>query len=150
MKTSNGRTLVVLVGALLCIAVGAAMAHEQGDPGQPVCLEGNFMVADAQNTPFSSAGGPGRVLEMNIFTGGRGITVDVPFTAENVGTARSSPTTSRRRAPGNRPASCRPASSSPKKGCTSACSTVRRCSCLTGRPGCEPTASLDRDAWRSI
>jgi hypothetical protein len=44
------------------------------------------MAADAQNGPFSNIPGPGRVLEMNITTGERGITVDVPFNAGNVGT----------------------------------------------------------------
>ncbi len=86
MKTNGRQKTLILAGALLCAAAGIAIAHEIGEPGQPVCLEGNFMVADAQNTPFASAAGPGRVLEMNIFTGQRGITVDNPFTPANVGT----------------------------------------------------------------
>ena len=44
------------------------------------------MAADAQNGPFSNAPGPGRVLEMNITTGERGITVNRPFNAGNIGT----------------------------------------------------------------
>jgi len=68
-------------------------AHDLGSAGQPVCLEANFMVADAMNNnppvfaPFATNNGPGRVLEMNIFTGKRGITVNTPFNAGNAGTA---------------------------------------------------------------
>ena len=81
---------------LVKAAIGAALlagmpvivsAHDDGSAGQPVCLEANFMMADAMNTPFASAGGPGRVLEMNIFTGERGITVNTPFSPGNDGTA---------------------------------------------------------------
>ena len=77
-------------------AIGAALlagtpilvsAHEDGSAGEPVCLEANFMMADAMNTPFAEAFGPGRVLEMNIFTGERGITVNNPFGPGNAGTA---------------------------------------------------------------
>lgn len=81
-------------------AIGAALlagtpvivsAHDDGSAGQPVCLEANFMMADAMNStpnnpPFASNQGPGRVLEMNIFTGERGITVNTPFNPDNVGT----------------------------------------------------------------
>lgn len=83
-----GTKLSILSG--LCLALlgtAPAMAHDAGDDsGLPVCLEGNFMLADAMNAPFSNIPGPGRVLEMNIFTGERGITVDVPFTAANANT----------------------------------------------------------------
>jgi hypothetical protein len=44
------------------------------------------MMADAQNAPFASANGPGRVIEMNIFTGTPGITVGNPFGPGNAGT----------------------------------------------------------------
>lgn len=66
-----------------------AIAHDGGsnDAGTPVCLEANYMVADAQNTPFASAFGPGRVIEQNIITGERGITVANPFSGANAGTA---------------------------------------------------------------
>ena len=64
------------------------IAHDGGaeDAGTPVCLEANYMVADAMNTPFASAGGPGRVIEQNIITGERGITVNNPFGGGNAGT----------------------------------------------------------------
>jgi len=67
---------------------GGAVAHDGGgnDAGTPVCLEANYMVADAMNTPFASAAGPGRVIEQNIITGERGITVENPFGAGNVNT----------------------------------------------------------------
>ena len=67
----------------------AVMAHDGGanDAGTPVCLEANYMVADAMNAPFSSVPGPGRVIEQNIFTGERGITVANPFSGANAGTA---------------------------------------------------------------
>ncbi|VAW61798.1 hypothetical protein MNBD_GAMMA11-2250 [hydrothermal vent metagenome] len=79
----------IIAGALLTTAVSA---HDLGSAGLPVCLEANFMLADAMNNnppvfpPFSSANGPGRVLEMNIFTGKRGITVNTPFSAQNADT----------------------------------------------------------------
>ena len=67
----------------------AVIAHDGGvnDAGTPVCLEANYMVADAMNAPFSSVPGPGRVIEQNIFTGERGITVTNPFSGANAGTA---------------------------------------------------------------
>ena len=69
------------------IFAGGAIAHDGGanDAGTPVCLEANYMVADAQNLPFASAAGPGRVIEQNIITGERGITVANPFTGANAG-----------------------------------------------------------------
>jgi len=71
--------LGLLYGLGLTVLSGTTIAHDVGNAGLPVCLEGNFMVADAMNAPFSNIPGPGRVLEMNIFTGERGITVDNPF-----------------------------------------------------------------------
>jgi len=78
--------------ALIISISGAVFAHDVGVAGEPVCLEANFMMADAMNStpnnpPFASAQGPGRVLEMNIFTGERGITVDTPFNGGNTGSA---------------------------------------------------------------
>ena len=65
----------------------AVVAHDDNDPGAPVCLEANYMMADAMNAPFAGpVTGPGRVIEMNIITGERGITVNNPFTAVNAGT----------------------------------------------------------------
>jgi hypothetical protein len=76
----NKLSKIAATGAALAIGItGTVFAHDDGSAGEPVCLEANFMVADAMNTPFATAGGPGRVLEMNIFTGERGITVDNPF-----------------------------------------------------------------------
>jgi hypothetical protein len=65
-----------------------AIAHDPGSagPGTPTCLESNLMIADAQFTPFASANGPGRVLEMNTTTGERGLTVNNPFTPDAAGT----------------------------------------------------------------
>ena len=80
----------VIGGVILSSAVNA---HDLGSAGLPVCLEANFMMADAMNNnppvfaPFSTANGPGRVLEMNIFTGKRGITVNNPFNPANAGSA---------------------------------------------------------------
>jgi hypothetical protein len=78
--------------ALLVGAPVLVFAHDDGSAGEPVCLEANFMMADAMNStpdnpPFASSQGPGRVLEMNIFTGERGITVNTPFSPGNDGTA---------------------------------------------------------------
>ncbi|RDH82519.1 MAG: hypothetical protein DIZ80_09540 [endosymbiont of Galathealinum brachiosum] len=72
---------------------GGVSAHDIGSAGLPVCLEANFMMADAMNNnppvfaPFATANGPGRVVEMNIFTGKRGITVNTPFNPGNSGSA---------------------------------------------------------------
>jgi hypothetical protein len=61
----------------LVLFATAAVAHDAGSlAGTPVCIESNIMLADAMNAPFSNIPGPGRVLEMNIFTGERGITVN--------------------------------------------------------------------------
>ncbi len=71
--------------ASLSLASGGAWAHDgSNDAGTPVCLEANYMVADASNAPFGVAG-DGRVIEQNIITGERGITVDNPFSAANAG-----------------------------------------------------------------
>jgi hypothetical protein len=84
---------VATTSALLLIGtVGTVTAHDDGSAGEPVCLEANFMMADAMNStpnnpPFASNQGPGRVLEMNIFTGTRGITVNTPFNPNTAGTA---------------------------------------------------------------
>lgn len=77
--------LVYAAGMALLVS-GPAIAHDGGnDAGTPVCLEANYMVADAQFPPFGTSG-PGRVIEQNIITGERGITVNNPFTAANAGT----------------------------------------------------------------
>jgi len=78
--------LVLAVSCTLLYAT--ASAHDAGNSaaGTPVCLEANYMVADAQNPPFASAAGPGRVIEQNIITGERGITVNNPFSGANAGT----------------------------------------------------------------
>ena len=84
-------------GIGLALIAGQAMAHESGsNVGAPACLEANFMMADAMNNtpaqfgpagaPWAAANGPGQVLEVNIVTGARGITVANPFTPANVGT----------------------------------------------------------------
>ena len=79
-------TATVLAAGMVMFA-GGTVAHDPGSlAGTPVCTESNLMAADAQNTPFSNAPGPGRVLEMNITTGERGITVNNPFNAGNVDT----------------------------------------------------------------
>jgi hypothetical protein len=70
------------LAASMAVFAGGALAHDPGSsgPGTPTCIESNLMVADAQNTPFASAFGAGRVLEMNTTTGERGLTVTTPFT----------------------------------------------------------------------
>jgi hypothetical protein len=76
----------------LALIAGQAIAHESGsNVGAPACLEANFMMADAMNNdpsqfgpagaPWAAANGPGQVLEVNIVTGARGITVANPFGA---------------------------------------------------------------------
>lgn len=79
------RTVAALGGAMLAGAMGTAAAHGLEEVGQPACLEANFMMADAMNAPFAAANGPGQVLEVNIVTGARGITVANPFTPGNAG-----------------------------------------------------------------
>ena len=78
MENFIKRSTVAVSFALLTAAAGA---HDDNAPGTPVCLEANYMMADAMNTPFASNQGPGRVIEMNIITGQRGITVNNPFGA---------------------------------------------------------------------
>ena len=80
------RTVAALSGVLLGGAVGTVAAHDVDEAGEPVCTEANYMMADAQNAPFASANGPGRVIEMNIFTGTPGITVGNPFNPGNAAT----------------------------------------------------------------
>ena len=85
MKTMNKLTSLAY-GLSLAMFVGGAAAHDIDQAGEPVCTEANYMMADAMNSPFASANGPGRVIEMNIFTGTPGITVGNPFNAGNAGT----------------------------------------------------------------
>jgi hypothetical protein len=84
MKTFKLTGLACGLGLAMC--AGGVSAHDIDEAGTPVCLEGNYMMADAMNAPFASASGPGRVIEMNIFTGTPGITVDNPFSSGNAGT----------------------------------------------------------------
>jgi len=89
MNISLKKTVVAMSGAMLAGAVGTAAAHGLDDVGAPACLEANFMMADAMNNdpsqfgpagaPWAAANGPGQVLEVNIVTGARGITVANPF-----------------------------------------------------------------------
>ncbi len=69
----------------LSLSTGHAVAHGLDGVGGPACLEANFMMADAMNSPFAAANGPGQVLEVNIVTGARGITVANPFSPANAG-----------------------------------------------------------------
>ncbi len=86
MKTMKQLTSLAY-GLSLAMVAGGALAHDPASaPGTPVCTESNLMAADAQNAPFSNVPGPGRVLEMNITTGERGITVNRPFNTDNIGT----------------------------------------------------------------
>ena len=80
------KTVAALGGAMLAGAIGTVAAHDIDEAGTPVCTEANYMMADAQNTPFGSATGAGRVIEMNIVTGTPGITVGNPFNGGNAGT----------------------------------------------------------------
>ena len=77
-------TATALAAGMVMFA-GGAIAHDPGSagPGTPTCIESNLMVADAQFTPFASANGPGRVVEINTTTGERGLTVNTPFTSGN-------------------------------------------------------------------
>jgi len=83
MKKCNLTATVLAAG--MAMFVGSAIAHDPGSagPGTPTCIESNLMVADAQNTPFASAFGAGRVVEINTTTGERGLTVDNPFVPGN-------------------------------------------------------------------
>jgi hypothetical protein len=78
----------LLLAVSCTLLYATASAHDAGNSaaGTPVCLEANYMVADAQNLPFASAPGMGRVIEQNIITGERGITVNNPFSVANLGT----------------------------------------------------------------
>ena len=83
------KTVAALGGAMLAGVVGTVAAHGLSGVGEPACLEANFMMADAMNNdpsqfgpagaPWADANGPGQVLEVNIVTGRRGITVSNPF-----------------------------------------------------------------------
>jgi hypothetical protein len=89
------KTVAAMGGILLAGAMGTVAAHGLEDVGAPACLEANFMMADAMNNdpsqfgpagaPWADANGPGQVLEVNIVTGARGITVANPFTPGNAG-----------------------------------------------------------------
>lgn len=87
MKRTTIHGLKAVVTALFAVLGGVPVqAHDGGnDAGTPVCLEANYMVSDAQFEPFAGDG-PGRVIEQNIITGERGITVNNPFGAANAGT----------------------------------------------------------------
>ena len=78
--------ITTALAASISVFTIGVIAHDEDDAGSPVCLEGNYMMADAMNAPFASANGPGAVIEMNIVTGTPGITVPAPFTAGNAGT----------------------------------------------------------------
>lgn len=87
MKRFDKHLISAGIALGLPFGIGTAVAHDPDSlPGTPVCLESNIMAADAMNAPFSNIPGPGRVVEMNTTTGERGITVNVPFSAANVGT----------------------------------------------------------------
>ena len=73
------QTTGLVYGIGLALVAGQAAAHGLDEVGQPACLEANFMMANAQNAPFAAGNGPGNVLEVNIVTGARGITVGNPF-----------------------------------------------------------------------
>ena len=78
--------IAALITGVTVFSAGV-IAHDDNEPGTPVCLEANYMMADAMNAPFAGpVTGPGRVIEMNIITGERGITVNNPFNADNAGT----------------------------------------------------------------
>jgi hypothetical protein len=89
MNKSMKQTVVAIGSVLLTGAVGTVAAHGLDDVGAPTCLEANFMMADAMNNdpsqfgpagaPWADANGAGQVLEVNIVTGARGITVGNPF-----------------------------------------------------------------------
>lgn len=83
------RKQLITAGIAAGLSLGATgVSAHSGDStaGTPVCLESNFMMADAMNAPFSNIPGPGRLLEMNTTTGERGITVANPLTGDNAGT----------------------------------------------------------------
>jgi hypothetical protein len=87
------KTVAAMGGILLAGAMGTVAAHGLEDVGAPACLEANFMMADAMNNnpagfgpagaPWAAANGPGQVIEGNIVTGQRGITVHNPFIPAN-------------------------------------------------------------------
>ena len=76
--------------ALALTLTATVQAHDLSGAGLPVCLESNFMLADAQNAPFAPAG-PGRVIEMNTTTGDIGISFLRPAAGEP-GTGDAFPT----------------------------------------------------------
>ena len=84
----NKTLIQTALAAGMTMLAGGAIAHDPNSlgPGTPTCIESNLMAADAENGPFSNQPGPGRVIEMNITTGERGITVESPFNALNAST----------------------------------------------------------------
>ena len=88
MNISLKQTVVAIGSVLLTGAIGNVAAHGlDPDVGLPACLEANFMMADAMFAPFNQGvNGPGRVMEVNVVTGARGITVNNPFNPGNAGT----------------------------------------------------------------
>lgn len=93
--TVTNKLTSLAYGLSLAMVAGGATAHTGEGVGQPACLEANFMMADAMNNdpngfgpagaPWAAANGPGQVLEVNIVTGARGITVSNPFTEDPLG-----------------------------------------------------------------
>ena len=94
-------------GLGLAMVAGGAAAHGLDEVGQPLAVLGGLLGgdlyasqqgrgADAMNNnpsqfgpagaPWAEAAGPGQVLEVNIVTGSRGITVANPFNPGNAGT----------------------------------------------------------------
>ena len=86
MRSADQTLISAIVCATTLLASLPIFAHDMDDAGEPVCIEGDYMMADAQNAPFASANGPGRVISMNIFDGTPGITVGNPFGPGNSGT----------------------------------------------------------------
>jgi len=86
MKTKKQLTSLAY-GLSLAMFAGGAAAHGLDHVGAPACLEANFMMADAENAGFNGTpnDGAGQVLEVNIVTGARGITVANPFTSDPLG-----------------------------------------------------------------
>ncbi|MCU7851391.1 MAG: hypothetical protein KZQ80_04175 [Candidatus Thiodiazotropha sp. (ex Monitilora ramsayi)] len=86
MKRFTVKLIMTGVAAGLTLLTGGLAAHDLDEAGMHVCIEGNYMMANAMNAPFADANGPGQVIEMNIFTGTPGLTVNNPFNALNAGT----------------------------------------------------------------
>lgn len=65
MNKLNKRSISAVIFTRLVLIAGMANAHDIDEAGMPVCIEGNYMMADAMNAPFGEQD-PGRVIEMNI------------------------------------------------------------------------------------